>query len=483
MSVMLSYYQSRVAGAVKKQGDAYNGPCPLCGGDVGKSDRFMVWTDKTKDIGKTCADNNISGVYFCRQCGASGDTISYLEKCEGMSFKEALAVLGISNDKNYRKKRRAAPEFSPKKSTFIPQEKSLPSDVWSNYAAKLLTKSQEEIWNQPTPLKWLHERGLSDDAIRRYGIGFLDGENRKQGIYRARSVLDLPAKKRSNGTMTNKIFIPRGIVISTFQADRVISLRFRRPSVDLAPFANGYCPPKYIELEGSASLPFILTPTDGVTSLTSWVIVESEFDAMLIHFSMNENIGVMAVRSNRNKPCQYGHSLLEKSPRILLAMDYEDSGAGVAAMPFWEETYPQVRRWPVPMGKDPGDAYKLGVDIAMWVQAGLPASSINTCDFGQLDTCISGEDIEGGGDNNFPVDVQQAGNMWKGLPLTFIKGEGFFEWYYSHNLPQDTSTKILKVVNFCNSSDVVFDWLDKHMDNEIGYKNLLLNNKRAEHGV
>ena len=105
------------------------------------------------------------------------------------------------------------------------------------------------------------------------------------------------------------------------------------------------------------------------------------------------------------------------------------------------------------------------------------------CDFGQLDTFVSGEDFEEGGDNNIPLDVQHAKEMWKDLPLTFIKGEGFFEWSYSYDLPRETSAKILKVVNFCNSSDVVFDWLDGHIDNKIGYKNLLLNNKRADHGI
>ena len=90
MNKLLELYQSRFGGAVRKQGDGYNGPCPLCGGEPGKSDRFMVWDYKTENLSKVCTENHIAGVYNCRQCGATGDTVSYLINIEGMSFKELL---------------------------------------------------------------------------------------------------------------------------------------------------------------------------------------------------------------------------------------------------------------------------------------------------------------------------------------------------------------------------------------------------------
>ncbi|PLW97985.1 MAG: hypothetical protein C0591_05425, partial [Marinilabiliales bacterium] len=44
---------------------------------------------------------------------------------------------------------------------------------------------------------------------------------------------------------------------------------------------------------------------------------------------------------------------------------------GAAARKWWLENYSQAIRWPVPVGKDPGEASR-HVDLAAWVSAGLP---------------------------------------------------------------------------------------------------------------
>ena len=92
---LLDLYRTRFGTAVRQQGNGWNGPCPLCGGQPGKSDRFMVWPDRAESLGETCAAHNIAGIWSCRQCGESGDTIAYLMKIDGLDFKAALAELGI----------------------------------------------------------------------------------------------------------------------------------------------------------------------------------------------------------------------------------------------------------------------------------------------------------------------------------------------------------------------------------------------------
>jgi hypothetical protein len=54
----------------------------------------------------------------------------------------------------------------------------------------------------------------------------------------------------------------------------------------------------------------------------------------------------------------------------LNALDYD--AAGGKASKKWRSAYPNSKRWPVPAGKDPGDAYKAGENIRNWVLAGLP---------------------------------------------------------------------------------------------------------------
>ena len=58
---LLDYYKSRFGEAVKRQGGAWNGPCPLCGGEPGKSDRFMIWPDRAENLGEVCARTGSRG--------------------------------------------------------------------------------------------------------------------------------------------------------------------------------------------------------------------------------------------------------------------------------------------------------------------------------------------------------------------------------------------------------------------------------------
>lgn len=53
MSTMLELYRHRFGAGVKARGNGWNGPCPICGGEVGKSDRFMIWPDRERDLGYT----------------------------------------------------------------------------------------------------------------------------------------------------------------------------------------------------------------------------------------------------------------------------------------------------------------------------------------------------------------------------------------------------------------------------------------------
>lgn len=369
MNKLLELYQNRYGNAVRKQGDGYNGPCPLCGGEPGKSDRFMVWDYKRDNLSKICTEYALWGVYNCRRCGATGDTLNYLINIDGLTFKEALAELGITLHFSKHRKARNAPKFHDK-TAYEPKEREMPKGNWQEFAAKLQEKAILDIQCSKEVKKYLNGRGISDQMIQEYRLGYLLGENSKQGIFRMRSALGLEPKEK-DGRTSNRIFIPRGITIPTYWENELVSLRIRRPKADILPTPSGYTPPKYMELEGSARMPFILLP-EPCDDLSVYVVVEAELDAILIHAAMKKKVGAIALRSNQNKPCPVTHELIRDCPRILFAMDYEESNAGIAAMDFWEETYPQLKRWPVPEGKDPGEAFGLGIDIACWIQAGLP---------------------------------------------------------------------------------------------------------------
>ena len=512
MSTMLELYRHRYGEGVKRRGNAWNGPCPACGGENGKSDRFMIWDDRDKDLGHTCMQHHIPGVFSCRRCGISGDSIKYMTEIEGMSFREACAELGIT-DLPRTGRRRPAPVMPLcRAGGWTPQDKPCPSETWQEYAAKLLDEAEREIWNHPEALKWLSARGITEEVIRAYRLGYLAGENGKPGRFRARTALGLPPKQKSGKEQT-WLFIPRGIAIPTFECGQLINLRIRRPKPDLAELQDGKrTPPKYMELEGSCAKPMLLIPEGARPSLTPYIVVEGELDAILCHHATGRAVGALALRTNRAKPDAKAHARLKDAVRILLALDYEASGAGVAGLDWWRSVYPQSLRFPTPEGKDPGNAFELGVDIREWIDGGLP-ETISLLPPGQMDSFLSGfvlqwgrgeapKDVlsgkkEGKPDEcsattqepdarllaalpeylrpeEVPQDVRRAWDLWQGVPVLFVKLEGGgFEWRYSHSWKKAHPEAFEAFWRFQDGSDALWDWMSAHSATEIGVHNLL----------
>lgn len=524
---LLNLYQSRFGSAVKRQGNGWNGPCPLCGGEPGKSDRFMVWPDRAESLGEVCATHNITGIWSCRQCGASGDTIAYLMKIDGLGFKTALAELGIESERPAYRRRRAPaePRRPDEVPAWTPREWPQPSEKWCEYAARLLAEAEANLWNQPATLNWLAARGLGEEAVRAYHIGYLPAEStRYPGRYRTRSALGLEPKTGEDGKVRTKLFIPRGIVIPTFASDgRVLNLRIRRHREDL-----GERSPKYLELEGSCKAPLLLR-SSLPSPLAVYFVTEAELDAMLIHHATGGVVGALAVRTNRGKPDASADGRLREAVRVCIALDYDAPGAD--GVEFWEKTYPAALRWPTPEGKDPGDAYRFGVDIREWVAAALPAS-IALPDNGHMDTSAAGQMEAGGGAapktaslekgrdttpmrtsgaegkagiawatagdftpdelcrlqaalpvgmplDLLPLDVARAYLLWRGTPATFIKFRDErgdctgFSWKYDHTWRRRYPDRFEAFWCFQDASSVLWQWMSDHPAEKITSENLL----------
>lgn len=365
--MLLDLYRSRLGQAVKRHGDSWNGPCPLCGGEPGKSDRFVVWPERSEHLGELCSQHGIRGIWWCRQCGASGDTIAYLTRIDGLSFKDALAELGIQGAKKpWRRRKAPTVPASRQTSSWEPKLWLEPAAAWSEQAGKLVAQAEKNILDNPFALHWLGARGIGEAAIRQYRLGYLGEESQKyHGRFRPRKAFGLPPKTGRDGKVHDKLFIPRGIAIPSLGKDgKVLNLRIRRHKADI-----GAGMPKYMELEGSCHRCLFL-PSSLPKPLAVYFITEAELDAMLIHHTSGGVVGAVAVRTNRGKPDSFCHPSLVAAVKIYIALDYD--AAGAEGCDFWEETYPNAVRWPVPEGKDPGDAFALGVDIREWIEAALP---------------------------------------------------------------------------------------------------------------
>lgn len=324
--------------ASTEKGGEYHGPCPKCGG----TDRFHIWPNQSDH-----------GTFWCRICGQAGDAIEYLMKFDGLTFPDACKAVGkdLPEHEDYQ-----APRFrAPAADTFTPRETTVPADLWIQHAEKLVNWAHDQLLKNPDQLAWLAARGLDLAAVKRYRLGWNPGEKGKD-LYRVRESWGLSTVYKDDGTTKKKLWIPVGLVIPMFSADfRLQRIRIRRPEGE----------PRYYLVPGSGTSPMIL----GAES-RAFVIVESELDAMLIHHLAGDLAGAISQGNSTAKPDSASQACLEKSLAILVALDSDQ--AGMQASVWWKKHYSQAERWPVPVGKDPGDAFKAGVNIREWVKAGLP---------------------------------------------------------------------------------------------------------------
>jgi len=101
----------------------------------------------------------------------------------------------------------------------------------------------------------------------------------------------------------------------------------------------------------------------------AFVIVESELDAIAVA-AASDLAGAVALGSVFAKPDAETFAVLKKSLQILNALDYDTAGA--KAMEWWGDNFAHHDRWPVPKGKDPGEAVQMGIALDQWIKAGLP---------------------------------------------------------------------------------------------------------------
>ena len=316
-------------------GGEWAGPCPLCREGT---DRLRVWpTDR-------------GGRWWCRVCGKGGDAIQYLIEIRGLSYPEACRALGIEAKQltSPRTHHVERPEFAPR--TYLP-----PPLLWQQKAGEFLMGAvrilQAESGSGARSFLRQHW-GLSDETITLSGLGWNPIDD-----YHDRKSWGLPPENRENGR-PKRLWLPAGLVIPGPQNDQLVRLRVRR-----ADPGDG---PRYILVTGSVVQPMVWGLDRNVIA-----VLESELDGVLVTQEAGDLVGVVALGSVSMRPDPETHEALKRAERILVSLDSDGPGAKESHR-FWPETYgTKARRWPVPVGKDPSDAWRKGLDIRVWILAGL----------------------------------------------------------------------------------------------------------------
>lgn len=312
-------------------GGEYHSPCPDCGG----RDRFCIWPEQGE-----------WGRYWCRQCGCNGDAIQYCRDFLGLSFKEACLKVGVTKDYQLI-------DYTPSVSVFSPESSFLPSRGWSNAAEGFSNECQFNLKTNPLTMRELSKRGLVEDTLIRLKLGWNPAD-----VWAKKSDWGLEDEQK-DGRIT-KQWLPKGWVIPVYNAEReIIKIKIRR--ADWRPDDRF---PKYVEISGSQKQFAVF----GDRALPI-VLVEAEFDAMLIQQEAGDVCCSVALGGAGKKPDKKIHQFLKSARRVLFSLDFDE--AGRKAYLFWRKNYQNLTAWPVPCGKSPEEAYSSGVNLRDWINEGL----------------------------------------------------------------------------------------------------------------
>ena len=244
-------------------------------------------------------------------------------------------------------------------------------DKWQTHAAKLVTWGTECLLRAPEHMAWLAARGLDADAVQRYHLGFNPGERGRNCIIRPRESWGLPPVLKDNGK-PKKLWLPRGIIVPQIMpgpdgVDLIERVRIRRLDVDRQEFRPEH---KYHVVEGS-SMDLLWLPCTAQYDTGVVVVQETELDSYMLHAVAGDLTSCLAsMTSNIRNMSTAVFERLKNASCILVALDCDKAGA--EGWPRWRATFPRAKRWPVPMGKDAGEAFGAGLDLRLWVQAGIP---------------------------------------------------------------------------------------------------------------
>lgn len=359
--------QLKPGGTTKDDGPEYDGPCPFCG--VG-DDRFNVWPQH--HIGR--------GRFWCRICKKSGDAISYL-RYQGLSFQEAKRAIGfVSNEalggdvlsnealggaasRPKTPKPRPAPTVQP------------PGAAWQARARAFVQYAREQLWSDAgrPAREYLHARGLQDETIRRFELGFnptdLYDDLDKWGIKK-------DGKRK-------KVLLSCGVVIPCKTAQGFWYIQVRRPVLNkdgswdtLSKFLGGpvrYLPfVKYRTIRDSTSQ--ALFGADLFAGGLPLLFCEGEFDAMIAWQEIGGGSGrpladVVAVGGSSKASgglVEPWRARVAGYDRLLVAFDADKAGRN-GAIDLLESEPQRARYAPILQGNDLTDFYLAGGDLRAWL--------------------------------------------------------------------------------------------------------------------
>jgi DNA primase len=315
-----------------KAGKNYKGKSPFT---AEKTPSFFVSPDR--------------GMYYCFSTSQGGDMFTFIEKMEGVEFKEALKILA---DK-------AGVELVPE----APEKKTARDRSFSALAAAA-TFYSEQLETNAKAQTYLEQRGVNEFTRKKWQIGYAPGPP-KDGWREVKEALERQGytkdelqrvgliKTTEGGKEPYDVFRDRIMFPMRNSGGKVVAFSGRILSKDSEA-------PKYVnspetELYKKSELlyGYDMAKT-GIRNLDFSLIVEGQFDVVMCHQAGYNN--AVAVSGTALTP-EHVRQLERLSDRVVLALDADK--AGIAAMKRGADVMLRrgidVKVAELPLGKDPAD--------------------------------------------------------------------------------------------------------------------------------
>jgi len=253
----------------------------------------------------------------------------------------------------------ALPRQTPGGPKFTPGDPPPASVIWQARARKFADYAHEQLFlpANSAALAYLRGRGLTDETIRAYSLGW-----NPKDYFRPRQAWGMSAEKKPNGQWRH-LRLAMGWVIPTIVDGTVRRLKIRQTPEELQRNPQAA---KYLQVPGGGQGTWIIGPGRRV-----FVLVETEFDALLVIQAAGDLVGAVPLGSASARPDKDALPILRDASLLIDALDSDEAGAKNAG--WWVEQFPRNHeRCPIPDGKDIGEYVKAGGDLRTWVLACLP---------------------------------------------------------------------------------------------------------------
>jgi DNA primase len=330
---------------LKRAGKEYRGLCPF---HNEKSPSFNVNPDK--------------GIFKCFGCNEGGDVFAFVQKQKGLDFIETVRELARKYGVKLVETEVERKEYDRRSQILMLYQQA------SEYYIRLLKDPQEGA----VPRKYLADRGLSDETIEKFKLGYApdawDGLLNYLSLNAGASASTLEeaglVKKRAESSGHYDLFRNRLMIPICDSEGRVIAFGGRTLGEDQIKYLNS--PESPIYTKGLNLFGFNLAK-ESIKERDAVIVVEGYFDAITPHQCGFTNV-----------VATLGTALTEQQAKLLVRytdskrvyLSFDADAAGARAIERGGETLNQIAEGigidlkvlKIPGGKDPDECLRSGAE-------------------------------------------------------------------------------------------------------------------------